>query len=61
MRSLLFGLVLVPALAHADGWTHGDHLTGEWGGTRSELAHAGLTVDVDALTNPDVPLEALVP
>jgi porin len=46
VRSLLFGLVLVPALAHADGWTHGDHLTGEWRGTRSKLADAGLTLDV---------------
>src|SRR5262245_33652286 len=33
--------------ASADqGWFHGDHLTGDWGGARSALADHGVTIDV---------------
>ncbi len=46
MRFVLVALALVPTIAHADGWAHGDHLTGEWHGTRSKLAKTGLTLDV---------------
>lgn len=28
------------------GWLDGDHLTGEWGGARSQLADRGVTIDV---------------
>jgi porin len=35
-----------PAPAPEPPWIDGDHLTGEWGGTRSQLAERGVTIDV---------------
>ena len=34
-----------PAPAPERSWTDGDHLTGDWGGTRSALADRGVTID----------------
>jgi porin len=35
-----------PADQPEPGWLGGDHLTGEWGGARSQLADRGVTIDV---------------